>query len=172
MQKAIIGMQITSIKIKNFRALVDVEIPLARSTVIIGENNSGKSSVLDCISLALGRRWGQRGTGFSDYDLNVPDESPPNAAEKDDDAESQEAVQSEADESPPEASIELLFSEGQVNEWPDEITTGLFGIIRTDPIGGLNSILLRVTYKFNTLEKTYEPGWAFIDINGEARADG
>lgn len=161
-------MHIASIKIKNFRALVDVEIPLARSTVIIGENNSGKSSVLDCISLALGRRWGQRGTGFSDYDLNVPDEPPPVAAEKGDDSESQEVAQGVGDEPPLEASIELLFAEGQAKEWPEEITTGLLGIIRTDPVDGLNSILLRVTYKFNSLEKSYEPGWAFIDINGDA----
>lgn len=59
-------MRIASIKIKNFRALKDLEIPLARSTVLIGENNCGKSSVLDCISLALGRRWGQRGTGLAE----------------------------------------------------------------------------------------------------------
>ena len=50
-------MHITSIRIRNFRGLKDIEIPLARATVLIGENNSGKSSILDCISLTLGRRW-------------------------------------------------------------------------------------------------------------------
>ena len=48
-----------------------------------------------------------------------------------------------------------------------EITSGLFGIIQTDPLTALNSITLRVTFRLNRLEKTYEPGWAFIDINGD-----
>ncbi len=175
-------MHIASIRVKNFRALKDVEIPLARSTVIIGENNSAKSSVLDCISLALGRRWGQRGTGFSDYDLTVADEMPADKADQAEDmpagetldaaeqaanGEAADQQKGEPEEPPVEASIELYFEEQAPGEWPDEITSGLFGIIQTDPIDGRNSITLRVTYKFNPLEKNYEPGWAFIDINGD-----
>lgn len=169
-------MRISSIRIRNFRALTDVELPLARSTVIIGENNCGKSSILDCISLALGRRWGQRGTGFSEYDVTVPDEIDPSAESPPPDPAEAEEVQPErqadaddmeTEEEHPEASIELHFAEQTVNEWPDEITSGLFGIIQTDPVSGLNTITLRVTYRFSPLEKTYEPGWAFIDINGD-----
>ena len=52
-------------------------------------------------------------------------------------------------------------------EWPEEITSGLFGIIQTDPLTDLNSITLRVTYRLNPLEKTYEPGWAFLNVNGD-----
>jgi putative ATP-dependent endonuclease of OLD family len=158
-------MHISSITIRNFRALEDVQIPLARSTVIIGENNSGKSSVLDCISLALGRRWGQRGTGFSDYDVTIPGEfiSPGGAQAED----AQPSDGTEEDEARPEASIELFFTESKTGEWPDEITSGLFGITQTDPVSGLNSITLRVTYRYNPIEKNYEPGWAFIDINGD-----
>ena len=66
-----------------------------------------------------------------------------------------------------EASIELYFEEKTPNEWPDEITDSLFGITQPDPIDGRNSITLRVTYKLNPIEKSYEPGWAFIDINGQ-----
>ena len=175
-------MHIASIRIRNFRALKDVEIPLARSTVIIGENNSGKSSVLDCVSLALGRRWGQRGTGFSDYDVTVlnemftDDAAQPKNTSTDataDDAgqvahtEQAEQEESEPEDSPLESTIELFFQEETPNEWPDEITSGLFGITQPDPFDGRNSITLRVTYKFNSLEKSYEPGWAFIDINGD-----
>lgn len=168
-------MRISSIRIRNFRALTDVEIPLSGATVIIGENNSGKSSVLDCISLALGRRWGQRGTGFSDYDVTIPEaaaaaaDEPPETPEPgdDDQPDGQEDTATDEDEEHAEATIELHFAEQTANEWPDEITSGLFGIIQTDPISGLNAITLRVTYKFNPLEKSYEPGWAFIDINGD-----
>ncbi|MGM0561695.1 MAG: ATP-dependent nuclease [Pseudomonadota bacterium] len=166
-------MRISSIRIKNFRALVDVEIPLACSTVIIGENNCGKSSVLDCISLALGRRWGQRGTGFSDYDVTIADDVQSSAGTEtaavieEDDSEPAEPPDDETEEKHEEASVELHFAEQNLNEWPEEITQGLFGIIQTDPISGLNSITLRVSYRFNALEKSYEPGWAFIDVNGD-----
>ena len=141
-------------------------MPLARATVLIGENNSGKSSVLDCISLTLGRRWGQRGTGFSEYDLTIDGDAAPDA-----DAETTEGVagtgDTVADAEVPEASVELFFTERIAGEWPEEITSGLFGIIQTDPVTELNSITLRVTYRLNPLEKTYEPGWAFLDVNGD-----
>ena len=78
-------MHIASIRIRNFRLLKDIEIPLTRTTVLIGENNSGKSSVLDCISLTLGRRWGQRGTGFSEYDLTIDSVAAPDDASQTED---------------------------------------------------------------------------------------
>ena len=161
------GMHIKHMTIRNFRALKHIEIPLARSTVLIGENNCGKSSVLDCVSLALGRRWGQRGSGFSEYDLATNDEVTEAAPAEAIDVQDADAQADDTEEPIPEASIELFFSEDAADEWPDEITSGLFGIVQTDPVTGLNSITLRVTYKFNPLEKSYEPGWAFIDINGD-----
>ena len=174
-------MHIASIRIRNFRGLKDIEIPLTRATVLIGENNSGKSSVLDCIALTLGRRWGQSGTGFSEYDLTIDGEAAPDDASKTKDtglgkptnadagltAEMAGTGDAQTDEEVPEASIELFFTEKIAGEWPEAITTGLFGINQTDPLTGLNSITMRVTYKLNLLEKTYEPGWAFIDINGD-----
>ena len=175
-------MHIASIRIGNFRVLKDIEIPLARTTVLIGENNSGKSSVLDCISLTLGRRWGQRGTGFSEYDLTIdsdvgPDDASPTEAtgrgtpsyeDSEPPADSPGTGDADADEETPETSIELFFTEKTAREWPEEITSGLFGVIQSDPLTDLNSITLRVTYRLNPLEKIYEPGWAFTDINGAA----
>jgi len=176
-QECLSSMRITSIRVKNFRSLVDLEIPLSRTTVFIGENNSGKSSVLDCLSLALGRRWGRRGTGFSDYDLTIPHEPHQDAvsvagatnaqAEPSEENPQLALLEGPGADEPLETSIELLFAEAQVGEWPEEITTGLFGLIQTDPNSGLNSICLRVTYKFNAIDRAYEPGWAFIDVNGD-----
>ena len=159
-------MHIASIRIKNFRLLRDIEIPLSRTTVLIGANNSGKSSVLDCISLALGRRWGQRGTGFSEYDLTIDSDSLLEAAVRPTTV-SPVSGAPPADEQAPEASIELLFTEQTIGEWPEEIATGLFGIIKTDPHTELKSITLRVTYTLSYPENTYEPGWSFLNINGE-----
>ncbi len=146
-------MQIAFIRIKNFRALRDVEFPLTASTVIIGENNSGKSSVLDCISLALGRRWGQRGTGFSEYDLSM--------------SIAAEAVEAD-DSEPPATSIELHFAEDTVGQWPQDVVTELANYVQINPHTECKSIALRVTYTLHPIEKTYQPNWAFIDINGDA----
>ncbi len=156
-------MQISSIRIQNFRALRDIEIPLNSSTVIIGENNTGKSSVLDCISLALSHRWGGQGTGFDDYDVSLFQEqattSEPNSEI--------EGVKETGEEEYSEINIELLFQETELGEWPDEITGSLHNVLQVDPLSGRNSITLRVTYSFNLLEKKYEPGWSYIDINGD-----
>ncbi len=40
---------IKSIKVKNFRRFIDVEIPFKKKTVLLGENNTGKSSILDIL---------------------------------------------------------------------------------------------------------------------------
>lgn len=49
-------MQLVRIKINNFRCLRDVEIPFRELTVLIGENDAGKSSVLDLLDLILNER--------------------------------------------------------------------------------------------------------------------
>ena len=165
-------MRIASIRIRNFRGLKEVEIPLARTTVLVGENNSGKSSVLDCISLALGRRWGQRGTGFSEYDLTIDAGAALDHPSQTDGTGRRATPDVGADENPPEASIELFFTEQTAREWPEEISIGLFDIVQTDPLTELKSITLRVTYRLNPLQKTYEPGWSFIDINGDPLGSG
>lgn len=46
-------MTLESISIKNYRALRDVEIPFSQFVCLTGENNAGKSSVLQAISLFL-----------------------------------------------------------------------------------------------------------------------
>jgi len=44
-------MRITYFKVENYRGLRDIEIPMSRFGCLIGENNSGKSSVLQTLSL-------------------------------------------------------------------------------------------------------------------------
>lgn len=44
-------MKLTQLSITNYRALRDVTIPLSRFGCLIGENNSGKSSFLQTLSL-------------------------------------------------------------------------------------------------------------------------
>ncbi len=45
-------MEITTVSIKNFKRISEVEIPLSKVNYLVGGNNSGKSSVLQAIHMA------------------------------------------------------------------------------------------------------------------------
>lgn len=47
-------MKIARIKIKNFRGIKDGEILFPDHVVLVGDNNSGKSTILEAIDLVLG----------------------------------------------------------------------------------------------------------------------
>src|SRR5882762_4567016 len=68
-------MGITSLKIKNFRSIKSLDVELGETTVFIGPNNAGKTAILDAIRIALTRRWGQRGTGFTECDVHLASEN-------------------------------------------------------------------------------------------------
>jgi predicted ATP-dependent endonuclease of OLD family len=46
-------MKLSSIQIKNYKALRDINFPLSNFVCLTGENNAGKSSVLQAVSLFL-----------------------------------------------------------------------------------------------------------------------
>lgn len=45
-----------------------------KQSFFIGPNNAGKSAILEAIRILLSRRWGLRGTGFTEDDVNRNDE--------------------------------------------------------------------------------------------------
>lgn len=45
------GIKITDVRISNFRCLKNVEVPLDDLTILLGANNSGKTSFLDALSM-------------------------------------------------------------------------------------------------------------------------
>lgn len=59
------GVIITTVRVLNFRCLRAVEFPLGPTTVLIGENNAGKTSFLEALHAAVGA--GQR--HFSEEDI-------------------------------------------------------------------------------------------------------
>jgi len=59
------GVIITTVRVINFRCLPAVEFPLGPTTVLIGENNAGKTSFLEALHAAVGA--GQR--HFSEEDI-------------------------------------------------------------------------------------------------------
>jgi len=61
-------MRITELSIKNYRALKDVTIPMSHFGCLIGENNSGKSSFLQALSLFFSGSKVAAGHFFDDCD--------------------------------------------------------------------------------------------------------
>lgn len=61
-------MRISKIHIENFRSIRNLDVALGETTVFIGPNNAGKTAILEALQIALTRRWGQRGSGFAEYD--------------------------------------------------------------------------------------------------------
>src|SRR3990167_225126 len=56
---------LTKIKIKNFKKLVNIDIELGKTVVLIGPNNSGKTSALQAVALwDIGlRQWNAKREG-------------------------------------------------------------------------------------------------------------
>lgn len=47
-------MEIARLKIQNFRGIKDCEVYFSGHTVLVGDNNVGKSTILEAIDLILG----------------------------------------------------------------------------------------------------------------------
>lgn len=137
-------MKITSLRIENFRSIKSLEIELGDTTVFIGPNNAGKTAILDAVRIALTRRWGQRGTGFTEYDVHLATET--------DDPKASQGI-----------SIELRAEEKVVGEWSDEIHQALDEIRQIDPLTGRGSIILRVSCAWDATKACFEPAWAFLN---------
>jgi putative ATP-dependent endonuclease of OLD family len=108
-------MRITHLRIENFRSIRHLDLELGDTTVFIGPNNAGKTAILDAARIALTRRWGQRGTGFTEYDVHLTRET--------DDPKASPGV-----------AIELRAEETAAGEWPDALQQDLDEIVQTDPL--------------------------------------
>ena len=75
-------MRLTTVEIRNFRCIRDLTVDLDETTVLIGENNSGKTAFLDAIRICLERLRGRGRGPFDEYDYHLPDDesTPTNAA--------------------------------------------------------------------------------------------
>ncbi len=140
-------MRISSIEIKNFRSIRHLAVDLGDTTVFAGPNNAGKTAILDALRIALTRRWGQHGTGFSEYDIHMADEAA--------DPKASSGV-----------SIELRAEEQEPNEWPEAITADLGDILQVD-LTDRRSIILRTRCSWNVDTDSFEPSWEFLAANRE-----
>lgn len=141
-------MRLSRVEIRNFRSIRHVVVDLGRTTVLVGPNNAGKTAILDAIRIALTRRWGQRGTGFAEYDIHLSgDSDDPKAS--------------------PGVSIEIHMQESDPEEWPDGIAEDLDQIVQLDPNTGQRSIVLRTRWAWNDETGAFEPTWEFLNAARE-----
>ena len=139
-------MEITRVLINNFRSIKHADITLGHTTIFIGPNNVGKTAILDAIRIALTRRWGQKGTGFTESDIHLPHGiTDPRHAQP--------------------INIQLEFQERTLNEWSDEVQAALDDIIQIDPVTGRSIIIMNVTCGINATTAALEPRWELLNID-------
>jgi putative ATP-dependent endonuclease of OLD family len=150
-------MHLQTVTICNFRGLKDLTLSLEPMTVLIGENNSGKTSLLQAIKCALTRSLARRFNVFEEYDYHLLSAgATPTTAE--------------------ELAITLRFSERTVGEWAVELLQELGDIVVVDA-GGLRKVTLHVTSRFDSEAKDFVTDWQFLDaadqpMVGDARRPG
>src|ERR1017187_8181420 len=140
-------MRISRLRIENFRSIRNVDIELGQTTVFIGPNNAGKTAILDAVRIVLTRRWGQRGTGFTEHDVHRPD-------------------QSGDPRTLPPVAITLTLEEPAVGDWDPDMVAALDDIMVLSE-DGRNILSLRVTCAWSEETEAFDPAWQFLDAAGE-----
>lgn len=140
-------MKLREVTIKNFRCLKNITVPIATdTTVLVGENNSGKTSFLEALGIALSP---YRENPFTEYDYHM--------AEAHDSPEScKEGIV-----------IELWFREDSKEKWPRPLLQALEPIIQTDPLADINSIGLRLSSQYNESSESMVTKYEFLQVDGE-----
>lgn len=140
-------MKLRELMVKNFRCLVDVAIPITETTVLVGENNSGKTALLEALRIALPKSMAGRRTPFDEYDYYMVKAS--------DSPQTSEGIV-----------IELWFREDAPNEWPESLVSALDAIIQTDIVMDLDSIGLRLSSKYDGTAGEMVTRWEFLTLDG------
>lgn len=142
-------MKLTKLRIENYRGLKQFELELDDVTVLIGENNTGKSSVLDALQSCLAPARARRGDAFEPYDFHL---STPTA---------------EPRESPTIA-LTLTFGEKVKDEWPDTLANAFSRakVLQILPDTELRQVILRVTAGFDPTLGVPRHETVFLDFAG------
>ena len=92
-------MFLSHARIEHFRGIVRLDVDFESTTILIGENASGKTSVLEALAICLGHQNHGDELGFADHDFHIgaPD----------------------ADGNPPPIRVRMTFAEREEGEWDD-----------------------------------------------------
>jgi putative ATP-dependent endonuclease of OLD family len=145
-------MNLSTIRIQNFRGIKDLTIDFNEVTVLIGENNSGKTSVLDAIRIALRDLRSKRGLVFEPLDFHLKDDK---------------AEPSGADP----IKFTLTFLELHPDAWPKEAVSALnrARILQVHE-DGRRQVCLFVTGRYNASTSEFDQDWQFLDLAGNPLA--
>jgi putative ATP-dependent endonuclease of the OLD family len=138
-------MRLRSVTIKNFRALANVTVELDETTVLIGENNTGKTSFLEALKLCLAQGASRRGDLFDDYDHHLAS----------DQSQVGDAGNTE---------ITLRFAESTAGEWSNDVVQAISEAITLD--GDLQQVVLRVMSAKDAQTGEMTAKWEFLDAHG------
>lgn len=138
-------MLLSKLQIENFRGIASLEIDLDQTTVLIGENNAGKSTVLDALNTCLSRGLSRRATPFTEYDFHLANEK---------------AQPSQA----PPIRLTLCFQEAKEQEWPKEIAQTFPGAIQSRD-DGRQQLTFRVESRYDQTTRDFAVEWSFLDLN-------
>lgn len=142
-------MKLRRLEIKNFRGITNLDLKLGDMTVLIGENNTGKTAILDALNFALRRVKNRRSSSFDAYDFHLQNAT----------AEPTSA---------PAISIRLTFREDEPDEWDRQQTIRLnrAGILQID--ADCATVILKVGVRFNPLTQEFVQDWEFQNLDGSA----
>jgi len=141
------GMQISKVRIENFRGLRELELDFDSTTILIGENNSGKTSVLDALRLCLRELGPRRRVVFDSFDFHLVDgDAEPHSANP--------------------ILVEICFSEYSEGEWEESLVRRLNRnkILQVDEFG-LQHVVLRATCAYDELSRDFAQDWCFLNLN-------
>jgi putative ATP-dependent endonuclease of OLD family len=142
-------MKLLQLRVENYRGLKLLELDVDDITVLIGENNTGKSSVLDALQSCLSSARARRGDAFDPYDFHLASPT----------AEPMES---------PEISLTLTFGERAKDEWPDALANAFTRakVLQVLPESELRQVILRVRAGFDPATGVPRPDSVFLDFAG------
>lgn len=144
-------MLLTSLKIEHYRGIKSLDLALGPTTVLVGENNCGKTTVLHALRACLYTlRSGGRSSAFEEFDLHF---------------DSRAADPTTA----PPIVITLTFEEATAGEWPDEVEQRLGGdggVIALMPPDDRSRVQLRVSAQYSAVTQEIETTFEFLDAAG------
>jgi putative ATP-dependent endonuclease of OLD family len=139
-------MFLKTLSIEHFRGIASLVIELDRTTVLIGENNAGKTSVLEALHTCMSRGLSRRATPFSEYDFHLASKG------------------AEPADAPPLV-LTLTFEEGHKDEWPDEIVQAFGNAIQAHD-DDRQQLTFRVTSTYDKATRDFAVEWCFLDRAG------
>lgn len=139
-------MLLSQVTIKHFRGIEELTISLEDATILIGENNTGKTSVLEAIHLCLSRSLARKVMPFSEYDFHLTTAQPqPSTA--------------------PPIEIELTFVEKAEDEWPESIVQAFDGVIQMRD-DSRQELRFKVVAAYDPAIRDFSLEWTFLNPEG------